>query len=257
MMPKPVQDLGNTVFFEDGLTGMERLGDESVDMVLCDLPYGTTQCRWDSPLAFPDLWQAWLRVAKPHAAIVLTASQPFTAAVVMSNPKMFRYSWVWEKSKATGYLNAKKRPLVAHEDVLVFSRKTPRYFPQMTRGRPYNKGEAHRPTDVYGNQRAVLVKNDEGLRYPRSVQYFKTAESEGAVVHPTQKPVSLFRYLVETYSLPGETVLDKCMGSGTTALACIATGRNFVGFEDDPEYIPQLEARVADALPGFRVRRGR
>src|SRR5690606_5656704 len=131
----------------------------------------------------------------------------------------------------------------AHEDILVFSRKAPRYFPKMTQGTPYNKGEAHRPTDVYGNQRSVLVRNDHGLRYPRSVQYFKTAESEGKVIHPTQKPVSLFRYLVETYTKPGELVLDSCMGSGTTAVACIHSGRDFVGFENDKEYKNPLEKR--------------
>lgn len=252
-MNSALAPISNQIFIEDCFSGMNRIPDQSVDLILCDLPYGTTQCRWDSILPFDELWKAWLRVIKPHAAIVLTASQPFTSAVVMSNPKLFRYSWVWEKSKATGYLNAKKRPLVAHEDVLVFSQKAPRYFPQMTQGTPYNKGEAHRPTDVYGSQKSVLVKNDHGLRYPRSVQYFKTAESEGPVIHPTQKPLSLFRYLIETYSKPGELVLDNCMGSGTTAVACAQTGRTFVGFENDKEYVDPLEKRVREVLPGFEV----
>lgn len=243
----------NKIFVEDCLTGMNRIPDGSVDMVLCDLPYGTTQCKWDAVIPFAPLWEQLSRVIKERGAIVLTASQPFTSALVMSNPKMFRYSWVWEKSKATGYLNAKIRPLVAHEDVLVFSKKPIKYRPKMTQGVPYNKGEALRPTDVYGVQKPVLVENKDGRRYPRSVQYFKTAESEGEVIHPTQKPLSLFEYLIDTYTSEGEIILDCCMGSGTTAVAAARTNRSFVGFEMGAGYAKAAEKRIIEVCDDFEL----
>ncbi len=244
LTPCGIEPFLNKIFNEDCLEGMARIPDESVDLILCDLPYGTTQCKWDAVIPFPALWAQYERIIKKDGVIVLTAAQPFTSALVMSNPKLFRYSWVWEKSKATGYLNAKKRPLCAHEDVLVFSKKAPRYYPQMTEGAPYSKGTALRPTAVYGTQKVTTVESKDGKRYPRSVQYFKTAESEGLVLHPTQKPVSLFEYLIRTYTREGQVVLDNCMGSGTTALACLATNRNFIGFELDPEYFERCTGRI-------------
>lgn len=249
----PLAAILDKIFVEDCLEGMKRIPDGSIDMVLCDLPYGTTQCKWDAVIPFEPLWEQLRRVIKKRGAIVLTASQPFTSALVMSNPSMFRYSWVWEKSKATGYLNAKKRPLVAHEDVLVFSSDPVLYNPQMTQGEPYSKGEALRPTDVYGSQRSVLVENKDGQRYPRSVQYFKTAESEGDVIHPTQKPLSLFEYLIRTYTQEGETILDCCMGSGTTAVAAAKQGRHFVGFERDEEYAKKSHPRILRACPSCEI----
>ena len=225
---------------------LQELPDESVDMILCDLPYGTTKCKWDIIIPFEPLWEQYRRVAKKNAAMVFTAAQPFTSVLVGSNLKEFKYNWVWEKSKATGYLNAKKMPMRAHEDVCVFYRKPPCYNPQMWESTPYNKGTAHRPTEVYGKQKAVLVKNDTGLRYPRTVQYFKTAESEGKVYHPTQKPTALFKYLIETYTNPGEVVLDSCLGSGTTAIASLESGRHFVGIELDPEYVDISLERIAN-----------
>jgi DNA modification methylase len=248
-----LSEIRNKIFVEDCLVGMLRIPDGSVDMVLCDLPYGTTQCKWDSVIPFEPLWKQLKRVIKKDGAIVLTASQPFTSALIMSNPRMFRYSWVWEKSKATGYLNAKRRPLVSHEDVVVFSKSQTAYFPQMVDGQPYSKGKAHRPTDVYGSQRPVLVESKNGQRYPRSVQYFKTAESEGAVLHPTQKPLSLFDYLIQTYTRPGELVLDCCMGSGTTALSAIRTDRSFVGFEMSMEYAHVAAHRIRKLIPDFQL----
>lgn len=252
-LPQPTSHFKDKIFLEDCIAGMKRMPAKSVDMILCDLPYGTTQCKWDTVIPFDELWEQYERVIKDDGAIVLTSAQPFTSMLVASNVKLFRYSWVWEKSKATGYLNAKKRPLCAHEDVLVFYKKPPIYIPQMTVGTPYDKGKAHRPTDVYGTQKAVHVKNDNGQRYPRSVQYFKTAESEGAVIHPTQKPVSLFEYLISTYTRPGDLVLDNCMGSGTTAIACLNLNRNFVGFENDREYAKKLEARIKKIDPDFKI----
>ena len=147
---------------------------------------------------------------------------------------------------ATGHLNSKKMPMRAHEDICVFYKKLPTYNPQMWQGQPYNKGKAHRPTEIYGKQVSVLVKNDSGLRYPRTVQYFKTAESEGKVYHPTQKPISLFEYLIRTYTNEGDIVLDSCVGSGTTALAAIRCKRGFVGIENDEEYVNISRARIKE-----------
>ena len=166
--------------------------------------------------------------------------------LISSNIKNFKYSWVWEKSKSTGFLNSKKRPLVAHEDVLVFYEKQCLYNPQMTDGKPYDKGDILRTAKVYGGQKETRGINTDGKRYPRSVQYFKTAESEGRgeVIHPTQKPLSLFEYLIKTYTNEGDLVMDNCMGSGTTAVACLNTNRNYIGFENDDIYYKSLTARI-------------
>lgn len=232
----------------DCIENLKNITDTSVDMVLCDLPYGTTQCNWDVIIPFDDLWKELNRICKKNAAMVFTASQPFTSLLITSNIKNFKYNWVWEKSKATGYLNSKKQPMRAHEDVCVFYRKQPTYNPIMVSGTPYNKGEAHRPTDVYGEQKSVLVKNDSGLRFPRTVQYFKTAESEGKVVHPTQKPVSLMEYLIKTYTKDGDVIIDPTMGSGTTGVAAINLNRKFIGIELDENYFNIAQKRIEEAL---------
>lgn len=239
----------NKIILGDCLEVMKEIPDDSIDMVLCDLPYGTTQCKWDTIIPLDELWKQYNRVCKQRAPIILTAAQPFTSALIMSNPKFFKYNWIWEKSKATGYLNAKKMPMRAHEDVCVFYRKPPVYNPQMVQGNPYNKGSAHRPTDVYGRQRETLVKNDTGLRYPRTVQYFKTSESEGKVYHPTQKPLALFEYLIKTYSNEGDLILDNCIGSGTTALACLATKRKYIGIEKEEKYFNITNERISKFNP--------
>ncbi len=207
----------------------------SVDMILCDLPYGTTQCKWDSILPLDKLWKEYNRIIKKNGAIVLFSSQPFTSILINSNIKNFKYTWVWEKSKATNYLNAKKQPLRASEDICVFYQKQPTYNPQMTEGKPYNKGTALRETEVYGSQVAVEVKSD-GARYPRNVIYFKTAESEGKVVHPTQKPLALLEYLIQTYSNEGEIILDNTAGSFSTAIAATKLNRNWIGIEQEEKY---------------------
>ncbi len=234
----------NSIMVGDCLEKMKDIPDGSIDMVLCDLPYGTTRCKWDSVIPFEPLWAEYNRVCKIRAPMVFTASQPFTSQLINSNIKNFKYTWVWEKSKATGYLNAKRMPMRAHEDICVFYRKPPLYNPQMRKGTPYNKGKALRPTEVYGRQTATLVKNDTGLRYPRTVVYFKTAESEGKVHHPTQKPVALFEYLINTYTNCGDLVLDNCIGSGTTAIAALRTKRNFIGIELDPKYANICNDRI-------------
>jgi len=203
----------NKIILGDCLEVMKDIPDNSIDMILCDLPYGTTQCKWDTIIDLEELWCHYNRIAKINAAKVLTSAQPFTTTLIKSNIKEFKYNWIWEKSKATGYLN-----------------------PQMWQGTPYNKGKAHRPTDVYGKQTSILVKNDTGLRYPRTVQYFKTAESEGKVLHPTQKPLALFEYLIKTYTNEKAVVLDSCIGAGTTAIAAKKNNRNFIGIELDEEF---------------------
>jgi len=241
----------NKIYNMDCLEGMSKIPSKSVDMILCDLPYGTTQCKWDVIIPFDKLWEQYERIIKDHGAIVLTSAQPFTSLLIASNIKLFKYNWIWEKSKATGYLNSKKRPMVAHEDVLVFAKKQTKYNPQMVQGEPYFKGKALRPTDVYGEQRETLVENKDGLRYPRTVQYFKTAESEGEVFHPTQKPVSLFEYLIKTYTDEGEIVLDNCMGSGTTAIACKNLNRQFIGFELDEKYYEIINQRL-ESMPAIK-----
>lgn len=234
----------NKVYNMECIEGMSKIKDKSIDMILCDLPYGTTQCKWDVIIPFDKLWEQYERIIKDNGAIVLTSAQPFTSLLITSNLKLYKYNWVWEKSKATGYLNSKKRPMVAHEDILVFSKKQTIYNPQMVQGEPYYKGKAHRPTDVYGGQKETLVENKDGLRYPRTVQYFKTAESEGKVLHPTQKPLSLFEYLIKTYTNDCDLVLDNCMGSGTTAIACLNTNRNYIGFELENKYYEIIENRI-------------
>lgn len=232
----------------DCLEVMKSIPDGSVDAIITDPPYGTTACKWDAIISFELMWEQLKRIVKDNGVIVLFGSQPFTSALVMSNPKMFKYQWIWEKSKASGYLNSKKRPMVSHEDIAIFCKSTPVYYPQMTKGDPYNKGTALRNTNVYGNQKITTVKNDDGLRYPRSVQYFKTAESEGKVYHPTQKPLMLMEYLVKTYTQVNNTVLDFTMGSGTTGVACKNLNRNFIGIELDEGYFNIAKKRIGTSV---------
>lgn len=213
---------------------LPQIPDDSVDLLFVDLPYGTTQASWDSILPLDKLWEQYNRIVKKNGAMLFTASQPFTTTLIASNINNYKYSWIWEKSKATNYLNAKKQPLRAYEEVVVFYRKQPTYNPQMTMGEAYNKGTALRLTDVYGSQKAVEVKSD-GLRYPRNVLYFKTAESEGEVIHPTQKPVALIEYMIKTYTEEGAVILDNTAGSFSTAIAAQKTGRQWICIEQDRE----------------------
>ena len=229
----------------DCLTLMKDIDTNSVDMLLVDLPYGTTQCKWDSIISLKDLWIEYNRIIKDNGAMLFHCAQPFTSNLIMSNVKNFKYEWVWEKSKASNYLNAKKQPLRAHESIAVFYRKPPTYNPQMTQGEAYNKGTAKRETEVYGSQRAVEVKSD-GERYPRTVQYFVTAEKEGKL-HPTQKPIAFTEYFVKTFSNPGDVILDNTMGSGTTGVACVNLDREFIGIEKDKEYFDIAVERISEA----------
>ena len=252
-----IDDFINNVFEGDCLEIMKQLPDKSIDMVLCDLPYGTTQNKWDSVIPLGELWQQYRRIVKDDGAIVLTSQGMFTAELMVSNPKMFRYKWIWEKSKSTNFLNAKKQPLRKHEDVCVFYRKQPVYHPQMMDGVPYDKGiRKNQLSGSYGDFQPVHVHSD-GKRYPTDIIYFKTAESEGKVFHSTQKPVKLGRYFVRTYTNPGDIVLDNTSGSGSFFVAALLEGRNFIGIEKnenvalfkkgDINYITVTKQRLRDA----------
>ena len=247
----------NNVFEGDCLEIMKQLPEKSIDMVLCDLPYGTTQNKWDSVIPLGGLWQQYRRIVKDDGAIVLTSQGMFTAELMVSNSKMFRYKWIWEKSKSTNFLNAKKQPLRKHEDVCVFYRKQPVYHPQMIDGLPYDIGiRKNQLSGSYGDFQPVHVHSD-GKRYPTDIIYFKTAESEGKVFHPTQKPVELGRYFVRTYTNPGDIVLDNTSGSGSFLVAALLEGRNFIGIEKnenvalfkkgDIDYIAVTKQRLRDA----------
>ena len=228
----------------DCLERMKEIPDGSVDLVLTDPPYGTTACKWDSVIDFGLMWLQLKRIIKPNGAIVLFGAEPFSSLLRCSNIKEFKYDWVWEKSKATGFLNSKRQPLRAHEIISVFYSKPPTYTPQMTEGVAYNKGIRKEQTqnDVYGSFDQVEVKSD-GLRFPRSVQYFKTAESEGGF-HKTQKPAALLEYLIKTYTNDGETVLDFTMGSGSTGVAAKNLDLKFIGIELDENYFNIAKERI-------------
>ena len=208
----------------------------SIDMVLCDLPYGTTQNKWDTILPLDELWKQYNRICKPNTPVILTSTQPFTTTLIASNIKNFKYQWVWVKSRATNFLNAKKKPLRKFENVCVFYRKPSLYNPQMANGEPYDKGvRKHIQTGSYNNFGTAHVKSD-GARYPTDVLYFKTAETEGPVVHPTQKPLALMEYLIKTYTNEGDMVLDNTAGVCTTGLAAENLNRRWMCIEKEQEY---------------------
>jgi DNA modification methylase len=227
----------------DCLELMKDIPDGSIDFILCDLPYGTTACKWDSVIPFEPLWAQYKRIAKKNAAIVLTACQPFSSALGASNLDDLRYSWSWVKPH-TGQLNAKRMPLKNVEDVLVFYRSQPVYNPQFSHGAPYIvKRRGYVGSEAYGAQRDHDAVSD-GRRHPKQVLSFAERTKN---VHPTQKPVALMEYLIRTYTNEGETVLDNCMGSGTTGVACVNTGRNFIGIEQDAVYFEIASKRIAGA----------
>lgn len=247
----------NRVIEGDCLTVMDAMPDNSVDMILCDLPYGTTQNNWDSVIPLDELWKRYKRIVKDDGAIVLTSQGIFTALLITSNITMFRYKWVWEKSKSTNFLNVRKQPLRKHEDVCVFYKNQPTYNPQMTDGAPYDKGvRKNQLSGSYGDFLPVHVQSN-GKRYPTDIIYFKTAESEGDVIHPTQKPIELGRYFVRTYTNPGDIVLDNTSGSGSFLVAALLEGRNFIGIEKNEDvalfkkthidYIEASEERLENA----------
>jgi site-specific DNA-methyltransferase (adenine-specific) len=228
----------------DCLEIMPSIPDKSIDMILCDLPYGTTGCKWDTIIPFDKLWEQYKRIIKDNGAIVLTASQPFTSALVMSNIKMFKYEWIWDKVRGVGHLLAKKRPMMATENILVFCKTTPRYFPQMRERDKPRKSKNNGNTEVYAGDKKDFEGEILNKRYPINILQFNKSSGKDMLLHPTQKPVALFEYLIKTYTNEGDLVLDNCMGSGTTGVACKNLNRNFIGIEKDPEYFKIAEKRI-------------
>ena len=239
----------NKIYNEDCLEGMKRIPDKSVDMILCDLPYGTTVCKWDTIIPFEPLWEQYERVIKDGGAIILTASQPFTTKLISSNFDWFKYELIWNKVLPTGFAIAKIQPMKQHENVLVFGKGKVAYNPQMTpRERPRTYNRTHKNYEGSEN----LQKHDGKARtlthyYPRSLLEFSNANNKSKV-HPTQKPVALFEYLIRTCTNENETILDNCMGSGTTAIACLNTNRNYIGFELDETYYSLANERIVKHL---------
>jgi len=232
----------NKIYQGDCLELMKQIEDKSVDLILCDLPYGTTRNKWDSVIPLEELWEQYERIIKPNGAIVLTAVQIFASQLIMSRQNLFKYDLIWKKTIASGQLNVNKMPLRLHEHILVFYKKQPTYNQQMTKGTPYTinrkatyKGEGYnKQTDSY--------KENTGFRHPTSVLEFSNPRIKGG--HPTQKPVALFEYLIKTYTNEGDLVLDNCAGSGTTGVACKNLNRNYILIEKEPEYIDIINKRL-------------
>lgn len=231
-----------TLLHGDCLDLMKDIASNSVDMILCDLPYGTTRNRWDSVIPLPSLWEQYKRIIKQNGAICLFAQTPFDKVLGASNLEMLRYEWIWQKEMGTGHLNAKKMPLKSHENILVFYKEMPTYNPQMRTGfNPYSQ-KSGRGSSNYGEQISVVTKSD-GERYPLDVIKFSRDKDR---FHPTQKPVALLEYLIKTYTNKDEVIVDNCMGSGSTGVACIHTGRNFIGIELDKTYFNIAQDRIAN-----------
>jgi site-specific DNA-methyltransferase (adenine-specific) len=248
----------NRIYNEDCLEGMKRIPYKSIDMILCDLPYGTTACKWDTVIPFEPLWEQYNRIIKDNGAIVLTASQPFTSALIMSNPKLYKYCWVWEKDNASNFFAAKFQPLNNTEDVVVFGKggcnngtKNPlAYNPQGIEKVDIDVVNGKNVGGQIGKAHKTAMTEGKKYKQTQTGYPFKTLKfkRDGNHIHPTQKPVALFEYLIRTYTNEGETVLDNCIGSGTTAVAAINTNRNYIGFELDKHYCDIANERIARAL---------
>ena len=234
------------ILLGDCLELMKDIPNGSIDMILCDLPYGTTNCKWDIIIPFEKLWEQYYRITKPNAAIVLFSTQPFTTALISSNMKDFRYSLIWDKIRAAGFLNANRMPLKQHEDINVFYKMQPTYNPQKYIDKPYDKTKYNGnklDKNVLGAYTSQSSKN-EGERFPKSILTFSQNWRRQDQIHPTQKPVALMEYLIKTYTQEGETVLDFVMGSGTTGLAAKNLNRNFIGIEKDAGYFEIAKQRL-------------
>jgi len=237
---------GSTFVNADCFDVFPFIEDKSIDAIICDLPYGTTACKWDTIIPFDKLWEQYERIIKPNGAIVLTASQPFTSALIMSNPKLYRYNWVWHKTRPSNFPLAKKQPMKYHEDVCVFGVKSPLYYPQMVKAdkvRKKGKNDGYRGFNK-GLEKPEYLDKEYTDFYPSSIQTFPL--HNGGLLHPTQKPVALFEYLVKTYTNEGDTVLDNCMGSGTTNLACIKLNRKSIGIEKEKQYYDVAVRRASE-----------
>ena len=234
----------NTIIHGDCLEVMPQLPNGSVDMILCDLPYGTTACKWDTIIPFEPLWKQYKRIIKSNGAIVLTASQPFTSALVMSNIKMFKYCWTWDKVTAKGHLVAKIRPMQQTEDILVFGKNRINYYPIMTpRPKPVKIKEEKR-TEIMGGKKNENYRSIRDTWYPKTILKFSHSNPT-KTIHSTQKPVALFEYLIKTYTNENDLVLDNCAGSGTTGVACKNLNRNFILIEKDLGYFNIAQTRIA------------
>ena len=245
------------ILLGDCLELMKDIPNGSIDMILCDLPYGTTACKWDTIIPFDKLWEQYERIIKPNGAIVLTASQPFTSALVMSNPKIFKYDFSWDKKKLSGILNAKKQPLRRHEDILVFYKSLPTYNPQM-RYDGKKTGIKYHIVDSENYKKTEIVNKyaDDGSRYPTSIIdniNGVIGNSKEKLPHPTQKPIALFEYLIKTYTNENDLVLDNTAGSGTTAIACLNTKRQFIVMEKEQKYYDIILKRVGDFNKKFET----
>lgn len=226
---------------------MKELPSQSIDLVLCDPPYGQTCCKWDTLLPLEDIWKELIRVCKDNACFLFFAKGLFSAKLILSNEKIFKYEIIWHKSRATNFLNSKRQPLRKHEKIIVFYKKQPTYNPQFTKGKPYIRVKSQQESEVYRPMEEITIENIDGLRYPNDVVYYPTAENEGLQFHPSQKPIALLEYLIKTYSNENDTVLDFTMGSGSTGVACVNTNRSFIGFELDEKYFNIASKRIKNA----------
>ncbi|MBD2316686.1 DNA-methyltransferase [Phormidium tenue] len=236
----------NSIINGDCLEVMKDIADRSIDCIICDLPYGVTACKWDVVIPFEPLWEQYKRIIKPNGAIALFGSQPFTSALVMSNPKWFKYEWIWEKSVSSGFLDANRKPLKIHENILIFYKQTPNYNPQMRKGEPYIKHQSPNRAAAYNKIKACTLIN-EGQRFPNTVIKIRNGNNKSS--HPTQKPVPLIEYLIKTYTQEGELILDNTAGSGTLAIAAINTNRQYICIEKDPHYFEVMRDRIANHDP--------
>lgn len=236
----------------DCLELMKDIPDGSIDMILCDLPYGTTACKWDTVIPFEPLWEVYKRIIKPSGAIVLFGSEPFASMLRMSNLKQYRYDWTWDKVTARGHLVAKKRPMAQTESISVFYEKAPIYNPQMVKRPPdkikVTKTTEYARTEIMGGVSNAPINKVYDEWYPKTIITISNAGSSVKSVHPTQKPVALMEYLIKTYTNEGETVLDNCMGSGTTGVACVNTNRKFIGMEKDEGYFAVAKNRIESCM---------
>ena len=225
---------------------MKKIPDKKIDMILCDLPYGTTACKWDTIIPFEPLWEQYKRIIKDNGGIVLTASQPFTSALIMSNIEWFKYCWVWEKSRAGNFMLAKKQPMRFHEDVCVFYKKQPTYNPIMEKGeKNHGTKDTNAKVNILGIESMTIKANTKDMKYPRSVLKFKSTDSTRNL-HPTQKPVELMEYLIATYTNEGDLVLDNCSGSSSTLVACQNMSRKGLGIELEKEYCELSKNRLEE-----------
>ena len=230
----------------DCLELMKDIPDKSIDMILCDLPYGTTSCKWDIVIPFDKLWEQYNRIIKDNGVICLFGSEPFSSKLRMSNLKIYKYDWVWIKDKGSDPLNANKRPLNNIENIIIFYKRQPIYNPQKTLGEPYTKKQKNSKLGLHLQDKRIMPtdKKSDGYRFPLRNLYFVRDTSKGSSLHPTQKPVALLEYLIKTYTNDGDLVLDNCMGSGSTGVACVNTNRNFIGIELSEEYYNIAKERI-------------